>query len=303
VRGLCLQLVILPIVAFLMVPVTVAAESADEPAMKAVAEHGPSPTLAPMNTVTPFPSPTAVPSETVTPIPSRTAVPRPTTTPILPPAAAPTSSALDFGEEGIQWEGSQEPAPDPVGFAVAGVVLAGMGVSFFYGARRVSMARKRLFQFSRNPGTRAETWLIPLLAALGLGVAAYLAYVEINQAEAVCGPVGECNTVQGSAYAVMLGIPVAVWGVVNYSAVAMLWAGQRFLPSKWANLSAIGLLALTLFGTVFSIYLTYLELFVIGAICAWCLSSAVITTLLMLLVVVHVTGGPLPSTRSASAAS
>ena len=47
----------------------------------------------------------------------------------------------------------------------------------------------------------------------------------------------------------------------------------------------IGLIALTVFGTLFSIYLTLLELFVIHAICAWCLTSAVVMTILMVLIV------------------
>jgi uncharacterized membrane protein len=114
-------------------------------------------------------------------------------------------------------------------------------------------------------------------------VASYLAYVEVTHSAAVCGPVGDCNVVQTSAYALFLGVPVAVWGVLNYLAIIGLWAGQRYLPGRVANLSLLGLLGLTGFGTLFSMYLTCLELFAIQAICSWCLSSAVITTALMLL--------------------
>jgi uncharacterized membrane protein len=119
---------------------------------------------------------------------------------------------------------------------------------------------------------------------LGLVVAAYLAYVETNQVKAVCGPVGECNIVQTSEYARILGIPVAVLGVLNYLAIGVLWAGQTYLARRWANLSGLGLLGLTFFGVLFSIYLTCLELFVIHAICAWCLCSAIVTMLTMFLV-------------------
>jgi uncharacterized membrane protein len=118
-------------------------------------------------------------------------------------------------------------------------------------------------------------------------VSIYLAYVEISQVEAVCGPVGHCNLVQSSAYARILGIPVAVLGMVNFVAIIALWAGQRVEPL--ARLSAVALLGLILFGTFFSIYLTLVEIFFIQAVCAWCLSSAVITTVVMLLVVVPVT--------------
>jgi uncharacterized membrane protein len=172
-----------------------------------------------------------------------------------------------------------------------------MVIAFTYATLRVTRARQRLFQLNRNPVGRAKTRAIPFLVVLGLGVATYLAYVEVGHVEAVCGPVGECNIVQASAYAVMLGIPVAVWGVLNYLAVGVLWAGQRYLSGRRASLSILTILGLTLFGTLFSIYLTCLELFAIRAICAWCLSSAVITTIVMLLVVVPVTDG-LPLERS-----
>jgi len=83
-----------------------------------------------------------------------------------------------------------------------------------------------------------------------------------------------------------------VLGVLYYLTIGALWAGQRHSARRWANLSALGLLGLTLFGTIFSIYLTCLELFVVRAICSWCLGSAVTTTILMLLVVVPITGSP-----------
>jgi uncharacterized membrane protein len=222
-------------------------------------------------------SPTSAPPATASPTPS--------------PTAAPAPSLLTAGGDEILSDETQKPPSDPVGFVLAGMVLVGMVVSFGYAARRVAAARRRLFRFSGNPGIRVKTWAIPFSALLGLGVAAYLAHVEISHAEAVCGPVGECNIVQTSAYAVMLGVPVAVWGVFNYLAVGALWAGQRYLLGRWANKLAQGLLGLTLFGVLFSIYLTCLELFVIHAICLWCLSSAVITTVAMLLVVIPVTRG------------
>jgi uncharacterized membrane protein len=144
-----------------------------------------------------------------------------------------------------------------------------------------------------RPGLAAEgqarSWLIPALAVAGLGVAAYLAYVELTQTEAVCGPVGECNVVQASQYAKVLGIPVAVLGLANYAAVMLLWAWGRYGSGRWASLAGRGLLLLTVLGVLFSVYLTLLELFVIHAVCAWCLTSALITTLLMLVAVQQLT--------------
>jgi uncharacterized membrane protein len=134
----------------------------------------------------------------------------------------------------------------------------------------------------RNPPD--YTWLIPLLCLFGIAVASYLSYVEITQTEAVCGPVGHCNTVQQSPYARLFGfLPVGVIGVLGYLAIIAAWGIMRIGPSSWEDTSKIGLWVFTLIGTLFSIYLTFLEPFVIGASCSWCLSSAVTITLLFII--------------------
>jgi uncharacterized membrane protein len=177
-----------------------------------------------------------------------------------------------------------------VGFALAGVILLGMIAATAYVAWRLVAARQCIVKLDRSLPSSAHTWAVPILALLGLGVAVYLAYVEIVHVEAICGPVGECNIVQSSPYAQVLGIPIAVLGMLNYLGVIVLWVVQKYAGGRLAFFSALGLLGLTLFGTIFSIYLTCLELFVIRAVCAWCLSSAVITTVLMLLVAIPITG-------------
>ena len=123
---------------------------------------------------------------------------------------------------------------------------------------------------------------VPLLALVGLGVAIYLAFVEAGGAEAVCGPVGNCNAVQQSEWARVFGvIPVGVVGVAGYSVVLAGWALARFGPRRWADWARVGLLAGVAAGVGFSLYLTFLEPFVIGATCLWCLGSAVIVTVLL----------------------
>ncbi len=126
-------------------------------------------------------------------------------------------------------------------------------------------------------------WLIPALIVIGIGVAGYLAYVETQAVEAVCGPVGDCNTVQQSHYAKVFDIlPVGVLGLLGYIGLIAAWLARRFLP-KLEMPAAIGFWGMAFFAVVFSLYLTYLEPFVIRAVCLWCLSSAVIVTLLLLL--------------------
>jgi len=240
---------------------------------------------------TPQPKPTTTPAPTSTTEAKATQVP--TSSAVSTQAASPTTAStlpvLTLSGEEVPVIKTQEPPPDAAGFTLASVVLLGMVVSIAYVAWRLVTAWPSLFQLDRNPPNTAPTWAIPILAVFGLGVAAYLAYVEITHVEAVCGPVGECNIVQSSPYARILGIPIAVLGLLNYLAIVVLWAGQKLSATRWANLSALGVLGLTLFGTLFSIYLTCLELFAIHAVCAWCLGSAVITTLLMLLSTVPIT--------------
>jgi uncharacterized membrane protein len=241
------------------------------------------------------PSPTVTPEANTSEASASATAPPPTHSPDSSPTPAPALAMEETGEDAVLNIENQGPPSDPLGFGLAGVILAGMVLSVGFSSWRISHLgiRQRIvqiFTLDRTPLARATMGGIPFLALAGLAVAAYLAYVEITHVAAVCGPVGECNAVQTSAYALFLGIPVAVWGLLYYLAVVALWAGQRYLVGRWANLSLLGLLGLTLFGTLFSIYLTCLELFAIRAICSWCLSSAVISTVLMLLAAEAVLG-------------
>lgn len=200
---------------------------------------------------------------------------------VVAPQPAPAQSLEDADREISSSEPAADPPADPAGFTLAWIVLLGMIVALLYAIRQIFIARPLL---SENTLQTASSRLVPLLALLGLGVASYLAYVELTHVEAVCGPVGECNIVQSSPYAQLFGVPIATWGLLNYLAILTLWTGQKFLSGKTAAWCSLGLVLLVVFGTMFSIYLTLLELFAIEAICLWCLSSAVITTLIMILV-------------------
>jgi uncharacterized membrane protein len=129
---------------------------------------------------------------------------------------------------------------------------------------------------------RVPGWLVALMIVAGLIVASYLSYVEITQSLAVCGPVGDCNTVQQSPYARLFGIiPIGVLGVYGYLALGLGWMVRDSGPHRWNGVVAAGLWLGALLGTLFSIYLTFLEPFVIGATCLWCVTSAVLMTLLL----------------------
>jgi uncharacterized membrane protein len=94
--------------------------------------------------------------------------------------------------------------------------------------------------------------------------------------------VGDCNTVNQSEYAMLFGaVPVGLLGLVGYVVILSSWVVHRWREGIVSDWAAVGILGMSVIGTIFSIYLTFLEPFVIGATCAWCLSSAVAITLLM----------------------
>jgi uncharacterized membrane protein len=125
-------------------------------------------------------------------------------------------------------------------------------------------------------------WAIPCLLALGAAVALYLTYVEVTGSPAVCGPVGDCNTVQQSSYARLFGVlPVGILGLVGYLLMFAFWGWGMTGASERRRVARRLLWGSALIGTLFSLYLTFLEPFFIGATCAWCLTSAVVMALLL----------------------
>ena len=113
--------------------------------------------------------------------------------------------------------------------------------------------------------------ILVVLAVLGIAIAGYLAGTKLSGEVPVCGPLRGCETVNTSAYSEVAGVPVALFGVA-YSAVALVSAaawwrfGDRRVLYLLYGMGLLGLLAVA--------YLTYLELFVIGAVCVWCVGYA-----------------------------
>lgn len=163
---------------------------------------------------------------------------------------------------------------DPVGNGAAVVMLVIMLISVFVLARFMRGVSER-------PLASWRIQAVPLLSLIGMVVATYLAYVEVSGAEAVCGPVGDCNTVQQSEYAKIFGIPVGLLGLAGYTVIMLAWAVRQYGSGQAARWAAIALPTMIFGGVIFSIYLTFLEPFVIGATCAWCLASAAIMTALL----------------------
>jgi len=111
------------------------------------------------------------------------------------------------------------------------------------------------------------------LALAGIGIAGYLTYVHYAGLRPVCGVSHGCETVQTSSYAFLAGVPVALLGLVSYTLILVTLRARN-------DTALVGGYVLTLIGFGFSVYLTYREVFTIHAICSWCVSSAIVFTLL-----------------------
>jgi len=121
-------------------------------------------------------------------------------------------------------------------------------------------------------GKRLKTIII-ILSLAGIGVSLHLTYLKITHNSHSCG-LGDCGIVQTSKYSEMFGIPVAALGVMYYITLLTLLFGKLYKHAKlWA-----------LWGLAFSSYLTILELFVLKAICGWCVISFVIIIIINLLI-------------------
>ncbi len=175
---------------------------------------------------------------------------------------------------------------DPFGNSLAIVALGAMGfvalkvipqLPFFRSA-----GRKERRAALRTEPSEERSWITPVLALAGLGVASYLAFIEGSGNEAFCGPVGDCNVVQQSVYARLFGVlPVAYLGVLGFAGILVLWALTRLGTGTLADYGRVAALSVAALGTLFSLYLTFLEPFVIGATCMWCLASAGLMTALL----------------------
>ena len=120
------------------------------------------------------------------------------------------------------------------------------------------------------------------LALLGLAISAYLTWVHYAGIEPVCSGISDCERVQSSDYAELLGVPVALIGVVGYASI---------LASLRARVEMTALLSYL--AVAFSGYLTWAELFHIDAICQWCVASALVTVAIAVLATLRALGAPL----------
>lgn len=119
------------------------------------------------------------------------------------------------------------------------------------------------------------------IAILGLLVSGYLFIEYVTGGPIVCGKWGSCEAVRASAYAYLLGLPTPAYGLIFYSVLAL---GAILTTPTTAARLRLPLRLLTVIGVGTSIWLTYIEAFVIHAWCIWCVASAVLTVLAFVVV-------------------
>ncbi len=123
---------------------------------------------------------------------------------------------------------------------------------------------------------KIDSSLVAIILAIGGAVdSAYLAWLKITGSVAACGNIGDCEAVNNSRYAEIAGIPIALLGLVGYGAILAVTVLELRKPD-WKEGLRLAFFGFTLAGTLYSVYLTYVEIAILRAICPFCVVSAII---------------------------
>ena len=123
--------------------------------------------------------------------------------------------------------------------------------------------------------------LLVLLAVVGIGIALYLTLYKVGVIGVLSCSIGSCETVNTSKWSMLFGIPIAAWGLAAYVALLVLAVAGSSEAREASVPIAKMLVVLTGWSVLFSAWLTYLELFVIHAICIWCVTSAALWVVIL----------------------
>jgi uncharacterized membrane protein len=134
-------------------------------------------------------------------------------------------------------------------------------------------------------------WASFVLACLGVLDSIYLLIYKLTNNNAMCIGSGGCHDVNFSPYSEIGGIPVSVFGIAGFlfiAAILLLEPRLKFLQEN----GPLVIFGVGIFGVAFSAYLTWLELYVIHAICPFCVASAVIISLIFILAIIRLIKQP-----------
>ena len=123
--------------------------------------------------------------------------------------------------------------------------------------------------------------------AIGVLDSLYLIWLKFSESDRGCGGLGDCVSVNSSVYSELFSIPIAVLGLAFYLSIIGISALEDRHPSAraWGALSTLGL---SLVGTLYSAWLTYVEVAILRAICLFCIASALLMTATLIVAIVRV---------------
>jgi len=141
-------------------------------------------------------------------------------------------------------------------------------------------------------GIRGLLWASVALCGLGIVVAGYLVTKRFTGGSLACTRWAQCDVVNNSVYSQIYGVPISVIGLAGYLLLLALTLAALRTAGRSRRQILLLSFVLSLAGVAFSAYLTYLEIYVIEALCAWCVASAAIITLLAIVTVVSLRLAP-----------
>jgi len=145
---------------------------------------------------------------------------------------------------------------------------------------------ERVNSISVSKTDRFYAWAMVVLAVLGAADSFYLLIYKLTGNNRMCLGNGGCHNVNFSPYAEIYGIPISAIGLAAYlvmAAMVLLEPRIRLLRDN----NPLLLFGMTLIGVAFSLYLTYLELYVIHAVCPFCVTSAIVISLMFILAIIR----------------
>ena len=129
-------------------------------------------------------------------------------------------------------------------------------------------------------GFRMVLWAPVVLSGLGIFISGYLVIKRFTGGSLACSRWAQCDVVNNSVYSQFYGMPVSVLGLAGYLLLLALALAALWTTGCTQRRILLLSLLLSVGGVGFSVYLTYLEIYVIEALCAWCVASAIVITLL-----------------------
>ena len=129
-------------------------------------------------------------------------------------------------------------------------------------------------------GFRMVLWAPVVLSGLGIFISGYLVIKRFTGGSLACSRWAQCDVVNNSVYSQFYGMPVSVLGLAGYLLLLALALAALWTTGCTQRRILLLSLVLSVGGVGFSVYLTYLEIYVIEALCAWCVASAIVITLL-----------------------